>query len=168
MTDRIAPGKLVEFTYAISDENGVVVEQVDFPLNYIHGHDSGLHDRIEQALAGHVTGDSVRVTLPPEEGFGPHDPDLVVTDDLANVPAEFHHLGAEAEFRNERGDTRIFRVVAIGDGKLTLDGNHPLAGKTVTFTLNILQVRDATPQELSGQVPTGQAAGPMTTPPTLN
>ncbi len=168
MTERIAPGKLVEFTYTITDEDGTLVEQVDFPLNYIHGHDSGLHDRIEQALAGHVTGDAVRVTLAPEEGFGPRDPTLLYSDAIENVPEEFRHLGAEARFRNEHGEERTFRVVSIQDGRITLDGNHPLAGKRVTFTLHILQVRDATPQELSGQVPTGQAAGPMTTPPTLN
>ncbi|MGF1644421.1 MAG: peptidylprolyl isomerase [Thiotrichales bacterium] len=160
MTDEtIRKHKLVEFTYRILDEHGRVLEQVDLPFNYIHGRDSGMHEKIERAMEGHRAGDTVTVRLDPSDGFGEADPNLIFTDDIDNVPEEFRRVGAEVEFRNDRGETKTFRVTEREDGKLTFDGNHPLAGKPIEFNLEILQVRDATADELSGLVPTGQAVG---------
>ena len=168
-SEQITTGKLVEFTYRIVDENGEVKEQVDLPLTYIHGHDSGMFPTVERALEGKRPGDSVSVELPPAEGFGERDPDLLFEDALSNVPAEYRKIGAEAEFRNDQGDTKVFRVTSMKNGRITLDGNHPLAGQTVTFHINILGVRDATDDELSGKIPTGHAAPlPTDSPPTLN
>ena len=168
-SEQIETGKLVEFTYRIVDGNGEVKEQVDLPLTYIHGHESGMFPAVEKALEGKRSGDSVSVELTPVEGFGERDPDLLFEDALSNVPAEYRKIGAEAEFRNDQGDTKVFRVTSMKNGRITLDGNHPLAGQTVTFHINILGVRDATEDELSGKVPTGQAAPlPTDSPPTLN
>ena len=114
-------------------------------------------------------GDEVVVELTPDDGFGDHDPSMLFEDDLQNVPPEYRMIGAEAEFHNDRGEARTFRVTKIEDGRITLDGNHPLAGQTIWFHLNILAIRDATADELSGAVPTGQDASlPTDTPPTLN
>ena len=166
---RIKKGSLVEFTYSITDDKGIVVEQIDLPVNYIHGTNSGMYIKIEAAIEGHKTGETVSVILSPEEGFGAADPGMMFTDDIDNVPEEFQHIGAEAEFHNDEGNTKVFRVTEIKDGKLTLDGNHPLAGKTIEFTVNILQVRKASADELSGRIPTGQAAGiTPSSPPTIN
>jgi len=165
----IEKGKLVEFTYVIVDARGAVVEQIDLPVNYIHGKNSGMYPKIENALEGHKAGETIRVSLTPEEGFGMPDPSMTFIDDIDNVPEEFHHIGAEAEFQNEDGKTKTFRVTEIKEGKLTLDGNHPLAGQTVEFLVNILQVREATKDELSGRIPTGPAMeNPSSKPPTIN
>ncbi len=166
---KITQDALVEFTYTITDDDNNVIEQVDLPVNYIHGHDSGMHEKIEKAMENRRAGDLVKVSLDPDEGFGPRDPALIFEDDIANVPEEVRRIGAVAEFHNDRGDTRTFRVTRIEEGRITMDGNHPLAGKAITFTLKILQVRPATEAELSGQAPTGQAAVPVDNkPPTLN
>jgi FKBP-type peptidyl-prolyl cis-trans isomerase SlyD len=165
----IEKGRLVEFTYSIVDDKGAVVEQIDLPVNYIHGEGSGMYKKIEEAIEGHKTGETISVNLTPEDGFGMPDPSMTFTDDLDNVPEEFHHIGAEADFQNDDGKTKTFRVTEIENGKLTLDGNHPLAGQTVEFLVNILQVREATEGELSGKIPTGQALGnPSSKPPTIN
>jgi FKBP-type peptidyl-prolyl cis-trans isomerase SlyD len=165
----IKEGALIEFTYSIVDEEGTTVEQIDLPVNYIHGKNSGVYYKIEDALEGHKAGETVSVTLTPEDGFGPPNPDLMFTDDINNIPEEFHHVGAEAEFSNDAGETKIFRVTKIENDKITLDGNHPLAGQTVEFSVSILAVREATTDELSGKIPTGQAvANPATKPPTIN
>ncbi len=166
--ETIQKGKLVEFTYQIVDENGEVKEQIDLPLTYIHGHDSGMFPRIEAALEGHRAGDNVTVKLPPEEGFGYREEDLIFEDRLANVPEEYRHIGAEAQFHNDRGESKTFRVTSISNGRIVLDGNHPLAGQTVTFHINVLGVRDATSDELNGVVPTGQAAPLPNENPTIN
>jgi FKBP-type peptidyl-prolyl cis-trans isomerase SlyD len=165
----IEKGRLVEFTYSIVDNRGAVVEQIDLPVNYIHGEDSGMYDKIENAIEGHKEGETVSVSLTPEDGIGTRDPSMIFTDDLDNVPEEFRHIGAEAEFQNEDGKTKTFRVSKIENGKVTLDGNHPLAGQTIEFLVNILQVREATEGELSGKIPTGRAVGkPSSKPPTIN
>ena len=145
---RIASAKLVTLTYRITDTEGNVLEQNDMPVSYLHGGYSDLFEKVERALEGKAAGDVVEVTLNPDEGFGDHDPSLTFTDDLDNVPPEFRRIGAEVEMQNEAGDTRTFIVTRIENGQLTVDCNHPFAGKTVRFRIEIQAVRDATPEEL--------------------
>lgn len=145
---RIAPHKHVTLTYRIVDPDGLVLEQNDIPVSYIHGGYSDLFEKVERALEGKAAGDNVSVTLAPDEGFGEHDPNLTFTDDLENVPHEFRYLGAQVEMQNETGEARTFIVTRIEDGQLTVDCNHPFAGKTVRFEVQIQSVRDATPEEL--------------------
>lgn len=145
---RIAPYKHVTLTYRITDADGLVLEQNDIPVSYIHGGHSELFEKIERALEGKAAGDRVSVTLAPHEGFGEHDPNLTFTDDIENVPHEFRHLGAQVEMQNEAGEVRTFVVTRIENGQLTVDCNHPFAGKTVHFEVDVQSVRDATPEEL--------------------
>jgi FKBP-type peptidyl-prolyl cis-trans isomerase SlyD len=145
---RIAPAKLVTLTYRITDAEGRVLEQNDMPVSYLHGGYSEMFEKVERALEGKAAGDVVEVTLAPHEGFGNHDPDLTFTDDLDNVPPEFRRIGAEVEMQNEAGDARTFIVTRIENGQLTVDCNHPFAGKTVHFRIEILSVRDASAEEL--------------------
>lgn len=147
--ERIGKHKAVTLVYRITDAEGRTVEQNDLPIGYVHGVGSGLHDRVEAALEGHVAGDSVSVALAPDEGFGPHDPELTFTDDLDNVPPQFRRVGAEVEMQNDHEEFRTFRVTRIEDGRLTVDGNHPLAGQAVTFHVTVREVRDATPAEIA-------------------
>lgn len=146
-SQRISKDKLVELTYTITDENGEVVETASLPVSYVHGRNSGLFPKVESALDGLTVGELVSVTLSPEEGFGPHDPELTFTDDLDNVPPQFRRVGTEVEMQNDRGETRKFVVSKIEDGRLTVDGNHPFAGKTVTFHVKVAAVREATAEE---------------------
>lgn len=150
----IESNKVVYLTYDITDaSNGDVLERSDVPIGYVHGASSDLFAGIEQALEGHEEGDTVQVTLTPEEGFGPHDPELTFTDDIDNVPPEYRHIGAEAVFENEQGGQMTMVVCHIEDGKLTVDGNHPFAGKTVTFRVTVSSIRDAEEQEVASGVP---------------
>lgn len=145
----VAQNKVVSFTYSIVDASGEIIEQSDLPISYVHGGKHDLFEKVEQALDGCVIGDLVEVSLTPEEGFGEHDPTLTFTDDLENVPEEFRHIGAEVEMMNDQGDSRKFTVARIENGKLTVDGNHPLAGKTIIFHIRVTDIRDATADEIS-------------------
>jgi len=145
---RVGKGKVVYVTYSIVTQEGQVFEQSDLPIGYIQGSDKGLYLQIEQALEGRAEGDSVSVPLPPEQGFGPRLPELAFTDDLDNVPPEFRYVGAQVQFENEAGEVKDFVVTKIEDGRLTVDGNHPLAGQTATFHVTVVQVREPTSQEL--------------------
>jgi FKBP-type peptidyl-prolyl cis-trans isomerase SlyD len=148
MTDAIRKGKVVSVTYTLQDEQGQVFEQSDIPVPYLHGHASGVFDKIEQQLEGKHSGDVIEATLSPQEGFGPHDPALTFTDDLENVPPELRYLGASLEAQNASGEMLTFVVKRIENGKLTVDANHPLAGQTVKFRVTVNDVRDANPDEL--------------------
>jgi len=154
---RVARHKAVYFRYLVKDESGETVEQSDLPVGYVHGVSSALLEKLEKALEGRTAGDVIEVPISPEEGFGPHDPSLTFSDDLENVPPELRRVGAEAEMQNEDGEVRKFIVTKIEDGKLTVDGNHPYAGKNVVFKLTLTEVRDATPQEIASGYPVGQA-----------
>ncbi len=150
---RIEANKVVSLTYTIVDEKGQVLEQSEIPIHYVHGGKSDLFEKLEAALAGKTLGDEVSVTLSPEEGFGPHDPDLTFTDDLENVPEELRFIGAELEAKNADGESMKFIVTNIADRELTVDANHPMAGKTVVFKVKVIEIRDAS----KGEARTGQA-----------
>jgi FKBP-type peptidyl-prolyl cis-trans isomerase SlyD len=146
---KVEKNKAVFITYTLTEENGAVLERNDLPVGYIHGADSGLLDKVEKELEGHVAGDRLKITVRPEDGVGDPDPNLVFVDVIKNVPPEYRHVGAEAQFNNDEGEVKTFVVTDISDGKITLDGNHPFAGKTMVFDVTITEVRDATPDEIS-------------------
>ncbi len=145
---RVGSGKVVSITYAILDANRVVLEQSDLPVAYVHGGPNKMFDQVEQALESCRVGDKVEVTLSAEQAFGEHDPDLTFSDDVENVPPQFRHVGAEVPMQNDRGETRTFFVTRIEDGKLTVDCNHPFAGKTLIFAVTITDIRPATADEM--------------------
>ena len=151
---RIVANKVVHFTYFIVDQQGKQLERSDVPIGYVHGANSPILPKIGESLGGHKVGDVIEITLSPEEGFGPYREEMTFTDELSNVPAEFRQIGTQVEMQNDNGDVRQFRVAAITDDKLTLDGNHPLAGKTLTFTVTITEIRDAS----TGEIASGQLA----------
>ena len=153
MTEQfVGSGKVVSFTYTIVDEFGDVIEQSDLPISYVHGGKHDLFEKVEEQLEGSVVGDIVEVSLTPEEGFGRRDPNLTYTDSLDNVPPEFHHVGAEVEMVNDAGDSKTFVVTHIEDGRLTVDGNHPMAGKVIVFNISVTAIRDATDEEMANGV----------------
>jgi FKBP-type peptidyl-prolyl cis-trans isomerase SlyD len=141
-------GKLVSLVYRICDDSGRVLEQSDLPVSYIHGGHNELIGGMDRAVAGRRAGDTVELRLDPNQGFGCHDPALTFTDALDNVPPQFRHIGAEVQMQNEAGDVKTFYVTRIEDGRLTVDGNHPFAGKELRVTVEIKDVRDPTEQEL--------------------
>ncbi len=144
--------KHVEVTYQITDDKGEIVERVDIPIKYIHGNNSSLFPKIEMALDGCFIGDEIEVKLTANEAFGYADPNMRFTDDLNNVPEQFRRLGAEVEMQNDHGEIKKFVVSKIENGKLTVDGNHPLAGKNITFKLKVISIRDASEDELKNGV----------------
>lgn len=159
--ESVSARTVVSFTYVILDEEGRVLEQSDLPMSYIHGVDGKMYPKVEQSMSGAQVGDEVEVVLTPAEGFGDPNPELTYVEKLENVPPEYRRIGAEAMFENEDGETITMKVIKIEDDELTLDANHPFAGKTVKFRITVVGLREATPQEIgSGEVVDMQ--GPLT------
>jgi len=149
MTDTISTNKYVELTYRIVDKsNGEVIEQVEDPLGYVQGDNTLLFNQVTKELEGKCVGDEVEILINAEDAFGPIIEELIFTDDLNNVPLEYRYIGANVTMQNDKGGTKDFIVTSIKDGKLTIDGNHPLAGKDIIFYVEILSIRDATADEI--------------------
>ncbi|MFZ9298679.1 MAG: FKBP-type peptidyl-prolyl cis-trans isomerase [Hylemonella sp.] len=148
MRETIQDGKFVELTYKVSDrKTGHVLTQVEFPLGYVHGHNEILSPAVHQQLLGRSVGEVIEVPIDGNQIFGPRDESLVFTDHLENVPEEYRQVGCSILMENDKGQTRSFVVTWMDDEKLTVDGNNPLSGREVVFSLQILTVRDATDDE---------------------
>jgi FKBP-type peptidyl-prolyl cis-trans isomerase SlyD len=148
MSETIQDGKFVELTYKVTDrKSGHVLTRVEFPLGYVHGHNEILAPSVHQELEGKSVGDVIEVPIDGNQIFGPRDESLVFTDSLENVPADYRQMGTSILMESEKGQTRSFIVTRMDDKTLTVDGNNPLCGREVVFTLEILTVRDATDEE---------------------
>jgi FKBP-type peptidyl-prolyl cis-trans isomerase SlyD len=148
MSETIRDGKLVELTYKVTDrKTGHVLTRVEFPLGYVHGHNEILAPSVHRELEGKSAGDIIEVPIDGNQIFGPRDESLVFTDHIENVPEEYRQVGTSILMENDKGQTRSFLVTHIDDETLTVDGNNPLCGRAVVFTLEILTVRDATEEE---------------------
>ncbi len=153
---RVAKDKVVSFTYQITDDKGEIVERIDLPMTCVFGRHNRLYDKVEAAMQGLTEGEEVSVKLLPSEcAWGESDPDLIFTDALHNVPEEYRRVGAEVQFQSGNGEVKTFIVTHVGNKTITIDGNHPFAGKIVTFHVKIKEIRDATGQELVQGVSSG-------------
>ena len=147
-SETIRDGKFVELTYKVTDKkSGHVLTRVEFPLGYVHGHNEILAPSVHDALEGKSAGDVIEVPIDGSRIFGPRDESLVVTDRIENVPEEYRQIGTSILMENDKGQTRSFIVTRVNEATLTIDGNNPLCGREVVFTLEVLTVRDATDEE---------------------
>ena len=150
MSDTIKDKKFVELSYKITDQKtGDVLVAVEYPLGYVHGANDILAPDILDELKGKTKGDVVEVPIDCNQLYGARDEGLVFTDYIENVPKEYHEIGTTIVMETENGTTRNFIVTQINDKSLTIDGNNPLCGREVTFTLKVLNVRDATDEEIN-------------------
>jgi len=144
----VRDGKFVELTYKVTDrKSGHVLTRVEFPLGYVHGHNEILSPSVHRELEGKSAGDVIEVVIDGNQIFGPRDESLVFSDDIENVPEEYRQVGTSILMESDTGQTHSFLVTHMDDERLTVDGNNPLCGREVVFTLQILTVRDATDLE---------------------
>ncbi len=149
MADTIEEDKYVELTYKVTDvKTGQVLSAVEFPLGYVHGRNAVLAAAVHTELEGKGVGDVIEVPIDCNDIYGARDEALVFTDNIENVPQEYRELGTTIVMEGENGDIRKFIVTRIDDKTLTVDGNNPLCGRNVVFTLEVLAVRDATDDEI--------------------
>jgi FKBP-type peptidyl-prolyl cis-trans isomerase SlyD len=146
---QIKKDTVVSLTYELFDSDGGTIEKTEAPIEYLHGGYDGIFPQVETALAGKAAGESCRIRLEPDDAFGDYDAELVhieprdkFPDNIA-VGMQFEGKGAES------GTSLIYTVTNIADGKVVVDGNHPLAGKTLEFSCTVTAVRAATQEELS-------------------
>ena len=143
----ITQDKVVELDYKLT-VNGEVIDQSEpgDPLVYLQGH-SNIIPGLERALEGKTVGDELQVTVQPEDGYGERDEENV--DELSREDFEDDvEVGATYYAQAEDGSVIPFTVMSVDGEKITVDFNPPLAGMVLNFDVKVLNVRDATPEEL--------------------
>jgi len=147
----IVKDTVVSLRYELSDANGTLLEKTDNPVSYLHGGYDGIFPTAEEAVHGKEIGFNFDITMTPDEAFGEYDHDLVRTEPR-NLFPENIEIGMQFEGGVEGADDddyMLFTVVDITDTEVTVDGNHPLAGKTLKFVGVVSEVRAATAEELA-------------------
>ncbi len=149
MNETIRENKFVELSYEVIDQkSGHVLTKVEFPLGYIHGQNEVLGSDVTKELEGKSAGDIIKVPVDCNQLYGPRDESLVFTDRIENVPEEYREIGMTIITEGENNQPRNFIVTRMDDKTLTVDGNNPLCGREVVFTLTVLSVRDASDEEI--------------------
>jgi FKBP-type peptidyl-prolyl cis-trans isomerase SlyD len=147
---KIAKDTVVSLNYELFDSTGELLEKVEEQISYLHGGYDGIFPLVEEALHGKNVGDRVSVTMQPDDAFGEYDHSLVEVESRSSFPKEVA-VGMQFEGAPEASDEEdfiLFTVVDVTEDEVTVDGNHPLAGKTLTFNCTVTGVRPATAEEL--------------------
>ncbi len=154
---QISQQKVVTISYTLKDDDGQVLDTSEGrePLVYLHGANN-IIPGLESALDGKGAGDTLSVRIAPEQAYGLRDDNM-----QQDVPREMFgdmdvKVGAQYHAAGPDGQPVVVTVIATDDESVTVDGNHPLAGQHLNFDVTVLEVRDASEEEVSH----GHAHGP--------
>ena len=146
---RIAKDTVVTLSYRVSDSDGNIVDEGSEPIIYLHGGYGGLFPRLEATLEGKTEGDEAHVKLQPEDAFGEYDAELVSVEDASLFPDNVV-VGMQFErvMDGKQDEAMLFSVTDVADGKVVVDGNHPLAGMALVFDCTVADIRAASAEEI--------------------
>ncbi|MDP2762527.1 MAG: peptidylprolyl isomerase [Sideroxyarcus sp.] len=148
---KIEKNVVVSLTYELSDASGALIEKAGEPISYLHGGYDGIFPLVEEALHGKSVGDKFVVSMQADDAFGEYEHDLVRVEPRSMFPAEIA-VGMQFEGGQEGDDDEdymLYTVTEVNDDEVTVDGNHPLAGKALSFSGVITGVRAASAEELT-------------------
>lgn len=145
---KIEKNTAVTIQYTISNTEGKVLERSQEPMAYLHGGYGNTFPKVEEALDGQAAGFSTTLELAPQDAFGVRDEALLQTIPKTQFPPGVK-LGGQLEGRSEDGQTQVFTVTKIKGDTVYLDGNHPMAGQTLRFAIQVLEVRTASEEEIA-------------------
>lgn len=154
---QISAGQVVRFHYVLKEVGGEQLESSagSEPMTYLHGQ-GDLLPGLEKALEGKAEGDSLSVTLSPDQAFGERREDSEQRVPISHLQgSKKWKPGMMAVIHNAAGHQQV-TVLKVGHTMATVDTNHPMAGKTLEFDINIAEVRAASAEELAH----GHAHGP--------
>ena len=147
---QVSENKVVSFHYTLKDDAGEVLDSSEGrdPLTYLHGA-GNIIPGLEKALDGKDAGDHVDVSIAPEEAYGQRNDALIQSVPRSAFEGVDEILpGMQFQAQTPNG-MQILTVVKVEDDVVVVDGNHPLAGKTLHFSVDITDIRDATAEELA-------------------
>ena len=141
---------MVAIDYKLTNDNNEILDQSPEgnPLVYLHGA-KNIIPGLEKSLLGKGTGDELKVTVQPEEGYGQVHTELVQSVPIgAFKEVEEVKVGMQFEIKNENGHVQIITVQEVTEDNVKVDGNHPLAGQILHFDVKVGEIREATAEEL--------------------
>lgn len=146
---KIAKNSVVEFHYRVSEGDTLLENsQGNDPLIYLHGH-GGLFEKMEAAFVDKAVGDEFEVTLTPEESYGERRETAIQRIPLKHLQgAKKWSAGMTAIVESNQGKQEV-TLIKVGRFNADCDLNHPFAGKTLTFNIQVVSVREATADEIS-------------------
>jgi FKBP-type peptidyl-prolyl cis-trans isomerase SlyD len=146
----IQKDSVVTLHYTLKDDAGELIDSSDGgePLAYLHGH-GNLVTGLERELTGKVAGDKLNVKITPADGYGEHDAAMVQRVPRRQLKGiNKIQVGMKLHAQTQEGPREVTVTQVLGD-TVTIDSNHPLAGKNLNFAIDIVAVRDATAEELA-------------------
>jgi FKBP-type peptidyl-prolyl cis-trans isomerase SlyD len=152
VADSIQPNRFVILDYQLRDDDGELLDASDAedgePIEYVHGYGM-LVPGLEAALVGLTVGDEREVVVPAEAGYGERDESLVLQLDKSDLPDGGKvDVGDELVAESPEGDEIAMTVVELKDDVVVVDANHPLAGMTLHYQVKVVEVREATNDEI--------------------
>jgi FKBP-type peptidyl-prolyl cis-trans isomerase SlyD len=144
---KIEKDTVVTLRYKVAEANGKLIEESREPMVYLHGGYDNTLPKIEAALDGREAGYEVMLQLKPEDAFGVRDESLLRTIPKKEFPPGVK-VGGQLEGRTDDGQPHVFHVMKIKGDTVHLDGNHPLAGKELRFSVKVVGVRMASAEEI--------------------
>ena len=145
---KIEKNTAVTLRFRVADAQGKLIEENREPMVYLHGGYGNTLPKIEEALDGREAGYQTTLALPPEDAFGLRDDSLMRTIPRSQFPPGVK-VGGQLEGRGSDGREQMFYVSKIKGDTVILDGNHPLAGKALRFTVKVMAVRSASTEEIA-------------------
>ena len=147
---QIADSCVVSIHYTLTNSEGQTIDKSDetSPFAYLHGKNN-IVPGLETELTGKSVGDSLKVTVEPEKGYGEVNPELVQeVPRSAFDEVESIEVGMQFQASEDDGQSQLVTITDIQETTVTVDGNHPLAGETLTFDVKIEEIRPASKEEL--------------------
>lgn len=154
----IAKHSIATLHYTLKDDAGEILDVADEnnPFLYMHGV-GGMIPGLEKALDSKQAGEKVVISVPPADAYGERNPNLtqdVPREMFGSIPDEDMVVGAQFQAQTDQG-VEIITVAAIEGDTIKIDGNHPMAGETLHFDVDVIDVRDATDEEIAHGHPHG-------------
>jgi FKBP-type peptidyl-prolyl cis-trans isomerase SlyD len=147
---QIGKDTVVALTYRLSTLDGELLEEAvaESPAVYLQGGYDGIFPRVEAALEGQNVGHTLDIVLEPDDAFGEYDAELVKIEPIEVFPEEVK-IGMQLEGASEDGEhVMLYTVTEVADGKVVVDGNHPLAGQSLRIQCVVHSVRAASAEEV--------------------
>ena len=146
---QVADDLVVTIDYTLTVDGEVLdSSKEEGPLDYLHGHQN-IISGLEKELVGMQVGESKKVTVTPEDGYGNVDPTAIFELNREEFPEDVPlELGIQLEITDHNGEMMYATIVEMGEDSVKLDTNHPLAGKTLYFDVTVKGMRKGSPEEI--------------------
>lgn len=145
---KIEKNSAVTLRMKMSEVGGKATEQSNDHVAYLHGGYDNIFPKLEQLLDGQEVGFKTSIDLQPADAFGIRDPELAISIPKSEFPPGVK-VGGQLEVRGADGQFRQYYVVKVKGDKVLLDGNHPMAGKTLRLAVTVQEVRPASDDEIT-------------------